>query len=60
MVAFFVSSPFEHGTFLKENRKKPEKKEKRKPLISEDFRGCQGFLEKYYLTEEGGDFFKNP
>lgn len=20
---------------------------------------CQGFLEKYYLMKEGGDFFKN-
>jgi hypothetical protein len=21
---------------------------------------CQGFLEKYYPRNEGGDFFKNP
>ncbi|MDX2190417.1 MAG: hypothetical protein SFY32_11185 [Bacteroidota bacterium] len=46
--------------FSKERRKKPEKKEKRKPFLSEACRDCQGFLEKYYPTKEGWRFFQKP
>jgi len=39
----------------------PRKREKRICLsFSQWSGGCQGFLAKYYLRHEGGDFGENP
>jgi hypothetical protein len=41
------------------SKEKKQKKRESNPL-GWRWKGWQGFLKKYYLTKEGGDFFKNP
>lgn len=58
LTSFLQTSKTKH--ISKERRKKPEKKEKRKPLACEACRVVKVFWKNTTRPKKGGDFFKNP